>query len=358
MSGPLHAWLDSGPNNALHYAASKWSRQLRLATDCSGIRSVEVAAHAAAQAGLLPPLDFVWKSDCYEVLQLSNSIYPHTQPRHSFADVTARRFLNVDGPQFKDVGSNCTISRGDDIDFYVAGFPCQPFSSKGLRGGFDDSKSSTFWSILKTASVIRPRVLILENVPGLLNKRHWDQVLGALTCLKGYVVMWETYRTHEHTLPHFRSRVYITCIREDAVCKEHCRYPGKPAPQMLVRLRARVEQFMLRCVSHGLQWAPDAESFLDAAGLAPSTTSAVGAQVGCGAQGVRGCHKCQCSLRQLCPKHPCKCRHGARPSLKCKWRVNTALYVKRSGTCLKLSSAQLEEVMLLSNQLNMIFVFL
>ena len=60
----------------------------------------------------------------------------------------------------------------DDIpDFHVltAGFPCQPFSSFGLRKGFEHKTQGTlFYNIVTILQSKEPVCFVLENVPGLL----------------------------------------------------------------------------------------------------------------------------------------------------------------------------------------------
>ena len=53
-------------------------------------------------------------------------------------------------------------------DLLTAGFPCQPFSFSGKRGGFGDPRGTLFVEIVKLARHHRPKALLLENVRGLL----------------------------------------------------------------------------------------------------------------------------------------------------------------------------------------------
>lgn len=54
------------------------------------------------------------------------------------------------------------------VDIYTAGFPCQPFSSLGLRAGVHDSRGTVFGGCLAYSEHHLPSALILENVKGLL----------------------------------------------------------------------------------------------------------------------------------------------------------------------------------------------
>jgi len=55
-----------------------------------------------------------------------------------------------------------------NYDILCAGFPCEPFSRSGKRKGFKDKRGVLFEEIIRFASYHKPKVLALENVPGLL----------------------------------------------------------------------------------------------------------------------------------------------------------------------------------------------
>jgi len=58
------------------------------------------------------------------------------------------------------------------VDVITAGFPCQPFSIAGTQKGFSDPRGKVFFEIvrlLKEFGKLRPKVVVLENVPGLLH---------------------------------------------------------------------------------------------------------------------------------------------------------------------------------------------
>src|SRR3990167_7690074 len=53
------------------------------------------------------------------------------------------------------------------VDGVVGGFPCQPFSIAGRRRGQTDARN--LWpEVWRCISEVRPRLLFLENVPGLI----------------------------------------------------------------------------------------------------------------------------------------------------------------------------------------------
>lgn len=63
------------------------------------------------------------------------------------------------------------VEPGDlpDADVYCFGFPCQSFSIAGKRGGFDDTRGSLFFEVMRLAKERHPEYLFAENVKGLLN---------------------------------------------------------------------------------------------------------------------------------------------------------------------------------------------
>lgn len=51
----------------------------------------------------------------------------------------------------------------------TAGWPCQDLSLAGRRLGLGGARSGLFWEVVRLAAGLRPRWLLLENVPGLLS---------------------------------------------------------------------------------------------------------------------------------------------------------------------------------------------
>ncbi len=51
----------------------------------------------------------------------------------------------------------------------AGGWPCQDISLAGRRAGMGGARSGLFWQIVRLAAELRPRWLLLENVPGLLS---------------------------------------------------------------------------------------------------------------------------------------------------------------------------------------------
>ena len=98
-----------------------------------------------------------------------------------------------------------------DFDILTAGFPCQSFSIAGKRGGFQDTRGTLFFEIARIVAVKRPKLLLLENVRGLLSHdrgRTFGTILTTLSDL-GYVLEWQVLNSKDFGVPQNRERVFI-----------------------------------------------------------------------------------------------------------------------------------------------------
>ena len=97
------------------------------------------------------------------------------------------------------------------VDVICGGFPCQTFSIAGNRRGFEDTRGTLFFEIARFASILKPRILFLENVKGLLNHdkgRTFETILQTLDEL-GYNVEWQVLNSKDFGVPQNRERVFI-----------------------------------------------------------------------------------------------------------------------------------------------------
>ncbi|HBL1560227.1 TPA: DNA (cytosine-5-)-methyltransferase [Enterococcus faecium] len=96
------------------------------------------------------------------------------------------------------------------VDIITGGFPCQAFSLAGKRKGFSDTRGTLFFEIARFASILRPKLLYLENVKGLLNHERgatFETILRTLDEL-GYDVEWQLFNSKEFVAQN-RERVFI-----------------------------------------------------------------------------------------------------------------------------------------------------
>lgn len=111
---------------------------------------------------------------------------------------------------FEDVR---TIEPGDmpDADCYCFGFPCQSFSIAGKRGGFNDTRGTLFFEVMRLAKERKPAILLGENVKGLLSHeggRTFETIINTMDQL-GYLVEWQLVNSKYFGVPQNRERVII-----------------------------------------------------------------------------------------------------------------------------------------------------
>ena len=98
-----------------------------------------------------------------------------------------------------------------DFDLFVGGFPCQAFSIAGKRGGFEDTRGTLIYDVLRIVKEKHPRIVLLENVKGLLSHdggRTFKTIITSLTEL-GYAVEWQVLNAKNFGVPQNRERVFI-----------------------------------------------------------------------------------------------------------------------------------------------------
>ena len=99
----------------------------------------------------------------------------------------------------------------EDFELLVGGFPCQAFSIAGKRRGFDDTRGTLFFEIARCLKEKRPRLILLENVKGLLSHdkgRTFGTILATLSEL-GYDLQWQVLNSKNFGVPQNRERVFI-----------------------------------------------------------------------------------------------------------------------------------------------------
>lgn len=98
------------------------------------------------------------------------------------------------------------------VDLICGGFPCQAFSIAGKRRGFlDETRGTLFFEIARAAKEIKPPLLLLENVKGLLSHdkgRTFRTILSTLDEL-GYDAEWQVLNSKDFGVPQNRERVFI-----------------------------------------------------------------------------------------------------------------------------------------------------
>ena len=102
-------------------------------------------------------------------------------------------------------------------DILCAGFPCQPFSISGSRGGISDVRGRLFYEIVRIAAYHQPSVLLLENVKNILtmDKGKVVQTIENKLSEIGYTLQKYVLNSSHFGVPQSRERVYFVGVRKD-----------------------------------------------------------------------------------------------------------------------------------------------
>lgn len=130
----------------------------------------------------------------------------------------------------------------DRVDVLTGGTPCQDVSHAGRRRGMTEGTRSNLWVAMREAvAVLRPRVVVWENVRGALSARAdsdlepcpgcvgddpaghlraLGRVLGDLASLR-YDARWCGLRAADVGAPHLRWRVFLVAHAQPLPQREH-----------------------------------------------------------------------------------------------------------------------------------------
>jgi DNA (cytosine-5)-methyltransferase 1 len=106
---------------------------------------------------------------------------------------------------------------GQEVDVVCGGPPCQGFSVAGLRR-HDDPRNKLFWEYIRIVQHLRPKYLVMENVPGILTMQDgkvYKEILHQFA-LAGYPnVSVRILEAAEYGVPQLRTRAIFIGNRMD-----------------------------------------------------------------------------------------------------------------------------------------------
>lgn len=137
-------------------------------------------------------------------------------------DVKAQQTIKEHFPKverFEDVRECKGLS---SVDVVSGGFPCQDVSVAGPRAGLAGKRSRLWFEFVRILEDIRPRWVVVENVPGLLSSnrgRDFGTVVSGLVEL-GYGVCWRVLDAQYFGVAQRRRRVFVVGSLGDYGCLE------------------------------------------------------------------------------------------------------------------------------------------
>lgn len=113
----------------------------------------------------------------------------------------------------------------------AGGVPCPPFSAAGKQLGTSDERDLFAWAI-EQVDVMRPRVVMLENVRGLSGPRfaaYRQRILDRLDGM-GYVGEWKLLHASDFGVPQLRPRFVLVAMSSDDMKYFHWPEPDVKGP--------------------------------------------------------------------------------------------------------------------------------
>lgn len=178
---------------------------MRIGSLCTGYGGLDLAAHALLGG------DIAWVCDI---------------------DEDVNRLLEVRFPGIPNLGDITALPDAEPVDVVTAGFPCQPVSNAGQRKGIEDER--WIWDdIIAFVGRMdpRPRMLLLENVPGLLSANRGDamaRVVEGLAAL-GYVGRYRLLRASDVGACHRRARWFCVALHAEHAGWDAAPFAGRVA---------------------------------------------------------------------------------------------------------------------------------
>ncbi len=148
-------------------------------------------------------------------LRLAVEIHPEYGLTH--ADNLPGQFLTADLRAVEADKVACAAEVGPgDLDVMFAGPPCQGFSMIGSRVVWDE-RNNLFREVLRLAGELRPRAVVIENVPGLVTLANGAYLRAILAGLRdcGYQAACAELLAAQYGAPQMRWRLVVVAWRDD-----------------------------------------------------------------------------------------------------------------------------------------------
>lgn len=108
------------------------------------------------------------------------------------------------------------LIKGQSVDIIIGGPPCQGLSLSGPRK-FEDARNRLFRSFVRISEHLKPKVIILENVPGIISlfKGHVKNEIIKEFKTIGYNIDYKVLNSADYGVPQIRKRAIFIGVRSD-----------------------------------------------------------------------------------------------------------------------------------------------
>lgn len=176
-------------------------RTIRIGTSFSGIGAIE---HALNRLGVNTDIKFAGDID---------------------ADCKKSYFANYNISEkswHTDVHEFDAKPYKGEIDLFVGGAPCQAFSMRGKRKGFEDTRGTLFREFARILKECEPKVFIFENVKGILSHdggHTWEVIKRTFEEYCNYQVYFQVLSGKDYGIPQSRERLFCVGFKQETEFK-------------------------------------------------------------------------------------------------------------------------------------------
>ena len=194
---------------------------IKVGTDCSGIEAtIHALNNIKTKYNIRLKHLFACDIDPYVIQYHHNN---HTCDVF-FNDITTRNIKDV-----------------PDIDLYVAGFPCQPYSRANKYKNHSDKRKNIFYNCFEVIKNKKPKIFLLENVKTLLSNQKGEtfkNIMKELEDLHLYNIHYKVLNTKDYSIPQCRDRLFIVGILKSKTKKEY----KWPEPKKMKSLKSFIDK--------------------------------------------------------------------------------------------------------------------
>lgn len=181
----------------------------KIGTDCSGI---EAPIQAMEKIKKKYNIDYFHQFSSEICDYAKKCILENYHPKKLYGDMKKRNVKEL-----------------EDIDIYIAGFPCQPFSRANKFKTQVDPRLNLFQNCLDVIFEKTPKIFILENVKTLVtlnNSSYFNEIINQLENNDIYDINWKVLNTKDYGIPQSRDRLYFVGIKKSEL-KNDFTFPQK-----------------------------------------------------------------------------------------------------------------------------------